>query len=278
MRKKILIVYLLLTSLLFSNTSDDTISWENSVNWESNYIELRIKKQLSKNSSTLASRRLKAENWIDENLTEIFFKNILYFKINSLYNISDIINQNPNIYYQLEELSERLTTTDNILSKNLEYLESVYKVPIYPDLLSIFYSQNEHLNLYKKLDHLNYGNFSGLIIYVPEELPLYQKNSLGNLSKVLFPRIFNEDMELIYDFTMIEPEMMEKWGMVIYGESFDESRYQERVGITPLRIIAKGLFGKNNSDIIISNEEANKLTGTINNLKIITQGRILILY
>ena len=79
------------------------------------------------------------------------------------------------------------------------------------------------------------------------------------------------------DYTMISPEYIKKWGMVIYGNSFDENLYQSRIGITPLRIIAKGLFGKNNSDIIISNKEANILIGTEENLKIISQSRILIL-
>ncbi len=83
-------------------------------------------------------------------------------------------------------------------------------------------------------------------------------------------------MNIVMDFTMVEPNYIKKWGMVLYGSTFDESYYQDRVGIAPLRVIAKGLFGKNSSDIIISNKEAQKLIGSTDNIKIISQSRILI--
>ena len=128
-----------------------------------------------------------------------------------------------------------------------------------------------------KLDHKNYGQFTGLIIYIPKTLPLYGKEVNGELTKVLFPRIYDEDMNLILDYSMVSPEYMKKWGMVIYGNSFDENIYQSRIGITPLRIVARSIYGKNNCDIIISKEEADKIIGTNENLKIISQSRILVI-
>lgn len=263
-------------SLSFIN-GDENVSWKKNVDWDSNRINIIIKSPLSHSSSTLSSTRRKAENRIEDNKTNIFFKNILDIRINSLYSVSEIINDKPNIYYKLDKLAEVLEPVQTILSTNLEYLDSHYSFPIYPDFVSVFYDQSQHINKLKKLDHRDYGDFTGLIIYVPETLPLYQKGRSGTLTKVLFPRIFDEDMNLVLDLSMITPEYMRKWGMVIYGESFDESLYQTRIGITPLRIVAKGLFGKNSSDIIISNEEADKLIGTDENLKIISQARILIL-
>lgn len=275
--KRVLFVYLSFFLVLSSINGDDNITWKKNIDWEKNRIEIIIKSPLSSEGSTLASTRRKAENWIEDNKTIIFFKNILDIKIDSLYSVSEIINIRPDTYYKLDKLAEALEPEQTILSINLEYLDSLYCFPIYPDFISIFYTQTQHLKKVKKLDHRDYGEYTGLIIYIPENSNLYQKNSTGNLTKVLFPKIFDEDMNLIMDLSMVEPEYMEKWGMVIYGKSFDESLYQSRVGITPLRIIARGLFGKNNSDIIISNSEANMLIGTDENLKIISQSRILIL-
>lgn len=276
--KKLSVLFTILInmSFLFSDIKDD-VSWDKSVHWESNNIEIRIKTLLNNSGSTLAATRLKAENWINENQTNIFFKNIMDIQINSIDTVSEIINRTPEVYYKLDSLGEELETVQKNLSTNLEYFESIYRFPIFPDFVSVFYNQSQHVQTLKKLDHLDYGHFTGLIIYVPEELPLYQKNILGNITKVLFPRIFDEDMNLIMDLTMVEPDYMKKWGMVVYGNSFNENIYQNRIGITPLRIIARGLFGKNNSDIIISREEADKLIGTIENIKIISQARILIL-
>ncbi|QEN03944.1 hypothetical protein EW093_04255 [Thiospirochaeta perfilievii] len=275
--KKIVVLFLFFSSsFLFSDIYND-VEWNKKVNWEDNNIEIRVKTPLDKSSGTLAAARIKSENWVHENQTNIFFKNILDVQINSLEDVSTIINRDPSIYYKLDELVEKVEPYQKNLTTNLEYLESIYLLPLYPDFVSVFYNQSQFVKIPKKLDHIDYGQFTGLIIYVPPTLPLYGKNSDGSLKKVLFPRIFDEDMNLILDYTKVDPEYMKKWGMVIYGESFNEELYQSRIGITPLRIIARGLFGKSNSDIIISKEEANKLIGTDGNLKIITQSRILIL-
>lgn len=275
--KKLSILLILINVFFLNAEITENMTWEKSVNWENNNIEIRIKTPLDHSDSTLASTRIKAEIIMNENQTNIFFKNILDLQINSIDSVSEIINKTPEIYYKLDSLGETLEAKQKNLSNNLDYLESVYSFPIYPNFVSIFYNQTTHVKTLKKLDHLNYGEFTGLIIYVPKELPLYQKNREGKLKKVLFPRIFDEDMNLVFDLTMVEPEYMKKWGMVIYGNSYNENIYQTRIGITPLRIIARGLFGKNSSDIIISNEEAYKLIGAANNLKIISQARILIL-
>lgn len=271
------VIYLLLLLLTTQIFSDNQTIWNKNIDWESNKIEIEIKTPLQIKDSTLSSERMRAENWIEDNLTIIFFKNILNIQVDSLMNVSEIINKDPDIYYLLDALGESITPEYNRLSTNLEYLDSKYSFPIYPDFISVFYKNSQHTKLIKKLDHRIYPDFTGLIIYVPEELPLYKKGENGSLKKVLFPQIYDEDMNLILDYTMVEPDYIKKWGMVMYGSTFNESVYQSRIGISPLRIIAKGLFGKNNSNIIISVKEAEKLTGSIENLKIISQSRILIL-
>ncbi|MBN2619117.1 MAG: hypothetical protein JXR64_12460 [Spirochaetales bacterium] len=278
MKKVFLLIIQVLTfsSLIFSE-SLDSITWEKNINWEDNNIEIIIKAPLTQNNSTLAATRRKAENLITDNKTNIFFKNILDLQINSRETLSEIIDKDPDIYFKLDRLGESLQPSNSILSTNLEYMSISYILNLYPDLISVFYTQSQYLKKYKKLDHRTYGDFTGLIIYVPDNLPLHGKNSTGNLNKVLLPRIFDEDMNLIMDFTMIEPEFIKKWGVLIYGNSYDENKYLSRIGITPLRIVARGIFGKNNSDIIISNSDADKIIGSEDNLKIISQARILIL-
>lgn len=275
MKNIFLILQLLLLIQLFS--SDNNFVWNQNINWEENTIEIEIKSPLDITDSTLSTTRLKAENAIKDNFTNIFLKGVLSININSLENVSDVINREPGIYYKVDNLGESLTPIASNLSTNIEYLNVVYKYSIYPDLVQIFYSRSQNKKILKKLDHHEYGYYTGLIIYVENNLPLYKKGEKGNLTKVLFPKIYNQDMEIILDETMIEPDYMEKWGMVVYSSSFNEIQHQSRIGISPLRIAAKELFGKKNSDVIISTDEANKIIGNNKNLNVITQGRILII-
>lgn len=262
-------VLLILSFIPFFLMANNSLTWERSINWEENSIVLNIKSPLETRGTTLSAARRRAERSIEDNRISIFFSNILNIPIDSLYSVSDIINREPAIYFHLENLAESMERTQSVLTTNLEYLDTTFQFPIYPDLVSVFYAQTQHLNRVKKLDHREYGEFTGMIIYVPEDL---------EMTKVLFPKIYDEDMNLVMDYTMVKPEYMKKWGMVLYNSSFDEYNYQSRIGIQPLRTIGKALFGKNSCDIIISNEDADRLIGTEYNLDIVSQGRIVILH
>lgn len=264
--RKVLLILLFIPLFL---KADESLTSESRVGWEENIVVLKIKSPLETRGTTLSAARRRAERNIEDNRISIFFSNILNIPIDSLNTVSDIINREPAIYFHLENLAENMERTQSVLTTNLEYLDTTLQFPIYPDLVSVFYAQSKHMNRVKKLDHREYGEFSGLIIYVPEDL---------EMTKVLFPKIYDEDMNLVMDYTMVEPEYMKKWGMVLYNSSFDEYNYQSRVGIQPLRTIGKYLFGKNSCDIIISNEDADKLIGTEYNLDIVSQGRVVILH
>jgi hypothetical protein len=273
MMKQILL-FLTLTTTLWGN---DYI-WEQKSNWDNNTIEFNIKAPFELKDSTLSATRMKMENKINDQFRDIFLKGMLEFNISSLENIGDYINRQPGIYYELDELRLKSKPIYSRLTTNLDFIEVGYSYRIYPDLVKIFYNKTQNVKLYKDLTHWDYGKFTGLIIYVPRELPLYGKNSTGTLTPILFPAIYNQDMELIQDFTYVDPEYMEKWGIAVYSEDFDESIHQSRIGLFPLRIIAVELFGKNNGDIIITNQDSKKLKSNRENLNILTQGRILIVY
>lgn len=269
---------LLLIGISVKLFSMENLQWSQEILWEENLVKIEIKAPMDIRDSTLSSTRIDVENSITDNFTNIFLKGVLNIDINSLESVADVINREPGTYFKIDSLGESLKPTYSTLATNLEYLSMGYEYRLYPDLVEIFYSGSENQKVYKSLDHLEYGYYTGLIIYVENELPLYRKGIEGELTKVLFPKIYNEEMEIVVSKTMIEPEYMKKWGMVIYSDTFDEEKHISRIGISPLRVVAKELFGKNNSDIIISREEGDKLLGNEKNLGVITQGRILIIH
>ncbi len=149
------VILLICKTGLFSN-ENSPISWDRNIDWERNKIEIEIKSSLNISDSTLSSTRLKAENRIHDNFTNIFFKNILTIPINSLESISSVINRKPEVYFLLDKLGESLTPEYSRLSLNLESLDSKYSFSIYPDLISVFYTQSQHTRVLKKLDHIEY--------------------------------------------------------------------------------------------------------------------------
>lgn len=268
---------LLLPLSVFSNETNN-LQWNKEIDWEKKNITITVKSMLDLKNATLAANRNRSEQLITESIPQIFLQAMLDFRVSSLHSAEDVFVAEPEIFHKLISLAENRKNEFSILSKNLTYLENTYIFPIYPDLVEIFYDGTTADTPEPLLTQYKTGRYSGLIIYVPEKLPLYKKSREGSLEPALFPRIFDEDMNLIVDKNTIIPHRIKKSGLVQYTRDFNEDPYLERVGLSPLRTIAIGIFGTNNTDIIISREAADKIRGNEENIKTISQGRILIIF
>ena len=80
---------------------------------------------------------------------------------------------------------------------------------------------------------------------------------------------------------MCDPEALKRWGGVAaYEYSADEATLkanEERVGVLPLRTMARGVFGRNATDILLSADAARQLLSREQNRALLREGRILII-
>jgi hypothetical protein len=77
---------------------------------------------------------------------------------------------------------------------------------------------------------------------------------------------------------MCTPQALSRWGMVGYSAAVDDPSADLRVGNVPLRLAARGVFGDNNTDLIISTDGANQLLAMPENIALLREGRIVIVY
>lgn len=119
--------------------------------------------------------------------------------------------------------------------------------------------------------------FTGIIIDARGLLPVHGEYVRDIATPCFFPKIWNESMELLYEKNMMEPEKAKASGVVVYDYSNDESRYIDRIGINPLHITARQIFGANRTDPVISNDDALKILTVPENRELLQQGRIVIL-
>ncbi len=120
--------------------------------------------------------------------------------------------------------------------------------------------------------------FSGVVIYAAEPLPSVGLSKDMSAAPALFPRIFDEDMNLVLDRTMCRPEALAEWGMVGYTDTIDENEILVRTGQHPLRIAARAVFGIYSTDLVISNEAANRILTLAANIELLKDGKILVIY
>lgn len=119
--------------------------------------------------------------------------------------------------------------------------------------------------------------YTGILIDARGSLPVHGEYVSEPLSACLFPKIWSTDMDLIYEKNMVHPDRAKAWGVVRYGSVWDEKMYRDRIGTTPLKIIARGVFGQQRTDPIIASKDAAQILARPENLRLLAEGNVIIL-
>jgi hypothetical protein len=85
-------------------------------------------------------------------------------------------------------------------------------------------------------------------------------------------------MTLVLDRLMCNPSDLAKWGMAAYVTRMDEGPLVSRIGLSPLRVAARAVFGINSTDVIISTDAVRQLLSLTENIALLQQGRIVIVF
>lgn len=119
--------------------------------------------------------------------------------------------------------------------------------------------------------------YTGILIDARGPLPVQGEYTRERLMPALFPRVWNTAMDLLYERNMVEPAIAVSRGIVRYTASTDEQSYRDIIGNDPLRIIARGVFGNNRTDPVISREDYLRILSHENNRTLLREGKLVIL-
>jgi hypothetical protein len=125
-------------------------------------------------------------------------------------------------------------------------------------------------------------SYTGIIIIADGALPIHGKNTASFAMPCIFPKVWDTDMNLIYERNMVDPEMVRTMVQYVSSESIFQAtpsglddRLKARVGDNPLRIIARGLFGIRPTDPIIDREDALLILSSEDNRRLLREGRVI---
>ena len=111
---------------------------------------------------------------------------------------------------------------------------------------------------------------------IPYTGVLIDARGLGS-NPAFFPKIVNEDgLEAYSTGFVLKPYAVER-GMVSYVYSTQEAYQSERLGMNPLRITALRVKGRNRTDLVIANSDAQKLHGSQWNLRLLERCQVVVL-
>ena len=249
------------------------------VDWAGGRIVVEVRHPLDPSTPSLVRAKSDAETDLEQQLPGVFEQALGPLVIDSSHVLSDYSASDPELYSRLNEIALRARRTDLSLTGDFSALVAHYTVPFFGDqgIGSPFFP-SEAVPIRRRLGDVTTRAYTGLLIFARGMLPAVGENRMVAARPALFPRIWDERMNLVLEKGMCTPETLSRWGMVGYSGAVDDPSADLRVGSVPLRLAARGVFGENNTDIVISTDGANQLLALPENIALLREGRIVIVY
>jgi hypothetical protein len=268
---------LLMLYLIVPLSADFNGTWDFNIDWTESLMEWEILYTLPSGSALLPSTRRDMEREISRHFTSIFIEALLPLIIDSSTSIRTSIEKNPGLRSDLAALSGEAQRTYSHYTPDFRQWRCTYKMALYPAIADLFLSHEKSFLPDLRISMEPTARYTGILIYVEEQLPVHGLFTSAPLKPALFPKVVDQEMKRIIDRNMMDPDIVRNRGMFLLLPPEKIDAAASRVGTTPLRITAGALFGINHTDIVISNRAAQQILSNENNRDLIRQGKVALI-
>jgi hypothetical protein len=268
---------LLLSAALLQSQSTAPInpySVESSVDWKARILKVRVTLDLGAAGLRLPAGRLEAERMTLRDLPALSKDALFAVRVDSMRDVRRTITEGTLPAEMILSLPKEARLASSSLTKDLRGYRADYELSL--DTVAGLYTSGSHpAPMAAPIDAVPTRDYSGIIIYAKGELPVHGEGLRARAVPCLFPRIYDQNMRLVFDKTMTSPEALASGGMLAYTEDIGIESWS-RVGGDPLRVMALEVFGEGRTDFVISREDAQKILSSAANRELLRLGKIVV--
>jgi hypothetical protein len=246
------------------------------IDWSGGTAELILRHRLGDRERLTPSLRADVLQRMERLLPMALLETLSPLPINSSTTFSSRYKENPRFTAHVSSVARSARQVRTHFSREMSSFIAVYGIRLYPDLIDpLIEHDSVHLPP-PLLEYVPTGNYSGIVIYVKEEMPLFNSDQTGRFSPSLFPRVLDPGLEPVIEKTMIEPSALRSRGMAAFVDYAEMDSLPARVGDVPFYTSAEALFGRNRTDLIVSRRAARRLRASEHMYELIRRGRIAV--
>lgn len=277
----VLCIFFMLQAL---HSMDGHISFDYTFNWDSFELKTDARLDFTAAGLELPGGRAQAEEMVDMEFPRKARPFLIEIPVDSSSELETHINQGLYSLYALDSTISAARKSAPSLTRDLQKLSVSYTI----DLKKIIASLIRHTHpspIPRTLIPTASRSYTGIIIFADGSLPVHGRAGTSRAEPCLFPKIWDSEMNLIYERNMVDPVLAKERGIVRYASEAQvladtpsgiTPQLQELVGNDPMRILARSLFGIRTTDIVIDRDDALALISREENRQLLREGRLVI--
>lgn len=275
LRKRIAVIafFSIMITSLFATETVEAIS---SINWITREFKTNISLDTKKANLQMPSGKKTASNNIIQKMPPLIQPALLSIYEDSNYNLSDMVIENRLSLDKVYDFIMNGYKTPDAFSKDIKYLNTTNTLQINEIGKELVYHKKSY-NPEKPIEYTASRAYSGIIIDARGSYPVHGEYVESEVYPCLFPQIWDDQMNRIFEKNLEDPSIVINEGLVKYHYSDNNEDYEEKVGSDPLYIKATQVYGRNRCDPVIKHKDALKILTIPENVKLLQEGKIVIL-
>jgi hypothetical protein len=277
LKNKLFVLLLILSSVVFANENTGITGV---IEWDALRIKSTVSLDLAQEGIKLPSGRTQGESLLNSGYLRLMQPNIMDIQVDSSSTIADLITRGEFSFLEAENLALKAQSIPPALSTDLRKISASYTMEL-TDVSAALLRHTRPSPVMRTLIPVSSAQYTGIIVIAAGSLPLYGMRNSGFAVPCLFPKIWDSNMNLIYERNMLETHdnTMVRYAPLQSIFQNDPSGLApeliETAGNKPLRIFARGLYGINPTDLIIDDSDAMLIISSNENRRLLSEGRVV---
>ena len=247
------------------------------IDWEEGSLTLSISAPIARASRNRAGAFHSIQQQIQSELPRLFPQVLLDMPIDSNDNADMRIADDRSLLGRIIGIASSGSKIRTRQTVDLRHVEVDYRWRLFPDIGGLFVGHSRPVPVPRRIGLTPGDAFSGIVIYAAEPLPVRGESRRALARPTLFPTIYDSELRPILRPEMLDPATLRQGGVVAYSSSLDPDDWQSRVGLNPLRITATELFGRFAADLVVADEDAERILSREHNRTLLRNARIIII-
>jgi len=253
------------------------------VEWDNMRINAQVTLDLASAGVRLPAGRTHGEALLNGAYLNLIRPSLLALQVDSSTTIGDLVNRGELSLSEIQTLAAGANSVAPSLSPDMRSITASHTI----SLVNISSRLIRHRNpapVTRTLSPVSSAQYTGIIIIAAENLPVHGMMGTAMPVPCLFPKLWDTEMNLIYERNTLETSsttMVRYSGTQGIFQNNNPSglspELQEVVGVRPLRIFARGVYGVMPTDLIIDRSDALLIISSEENRRLLSQGRVAII-